>query len=144
MNCRGKYGWRETDRERPSDLTGSLTNDRARNLLSSMQRLANPLAGCENAGMNGSDENVSHESPDNDRQAVAPPTKPGLGDLAEAFFTSLGITEERYRAVKVALELDPTCGCAERKKWLNAMGAKLGVNSVVAKMAAWMDRGRKP
>jgi hypothetical protein len=80
---------------------------------------------------------------DTSSKVEVPHLPPGLGDLAEAFFKSLGITEERYRSVKVALELDPNCGCAERKKWLNAMGAKLGVNSVIAKMAAWMDRGRK-
>ncbi len=77
------------------------------------------------------------------REAESPPptaTKPGLGDLAEDFFRSLGITEERYRAVKVALHLDPNCGCAERKKWLNEMGAKLGVDGVIVKMAQWMDR----
>jgi hypothetical protein len=65
---------------------------------------------------------------------------PGLGDLAEAFFKSLGITEERYQAVKVALHLDPKCNCADRKRWLNEVGAQLGVSSVVVKMAQWMDR----
>lgn len=64
----------------------------------------------------------------------------GLGDLAEAFFKSLGITEERYQAVKVSLHLDPKCNCADRKRWLNEVGAELGVNSVVVKMAQWMDR----
>lgn len=64
----------------------------------------------------------------------------GLGDLAEAFFKSLGITEERYQAVKVTLHLDPKCNCADRKRWLNEVGAQLGVNSVVVKMAQWMDR----
>lgn len=64
----------------------------------------------------------------------------GLGDVAEAFFKSLGITEERYQAVKVALHLDPKCNCADRKRWLNEVGAALGVNGVVVKMAQWMDR----
>ena len=65
---------------------------------------------------------------------------PKLGDVAEAFFMSLGITEDRYKAVKVALHLDPKCNCADRKRWLNEVGAQLGVNSVVVKMAQWMDR----
>jgi|SRR3972149_6270630 len=69
-----------------------------------------------------------------------PAAKPGLGDLAEEFFRSVGITQERYQAVKVALHLDPHCGCADRKKWLNEMGQKLGVDGVVVKMAQWMDR----
>lgn len=67
----------------------------------------------------------------------------GLGDLAEDFFKSLGITEERYRAVKAKLHLDPHCGCADRKRWLNEVGARLGVDSVVVKMARWIDR-RQP
>jgi len=64
----------------------------------------------------------------------------GLGDLAEDFFKSLGITEERYKSVKVTLHLDPKCNCADRKRWLNEVGAKLGVDGVVVKMAQWMDR----
>jgi hypothetical protein len=67
---------------------------------------------------------------------------PGLGDLAAEFFASLGITEERYRAVKVKLHLDPKCNCADRRRWLNEVGAKLGVDGVVLKLAKWMD-GRK-
>jgi hypothetical protein len=64
----------------------------------------------------------------------------GLGDLAEGFFASLGVTEDRYRAVKVALHLDPKCNCADRRRWLNEVGAELGVDGVVMKMARWMDR----
>ena len=63
----------------------------------------------------------------------------GLGELAGEFFASLGITEERYKAVKVKLHLDPTCGCADRRRWLNEMGARLGVDGVIVKMARWMD-----
>lgn len=68
---------------------------------------------------------------------------PGLGDLAEAFFKSLGVTEERYRAVKVKLHLDPRCNCADRRRWLNEVGATLGVDGVVVRLARWMDRGGK-
>lgn len=68
---------------------------------------------------------------------------PGLGDLAESFFESLGITADRYRAVKVKLHLDPHCNCADRKRWLNEVGAKLGVDGVVAKMARWIDRRKE-
>jgi len=74
------------------------------------------------------------------RKAEPPPPKPGLGDLAADFFASLGITEERYKAVKVVLHLDPNCRCADRRRWLNEMGQKLGVDGVVLKMAQWMDR----
>jgi hypothetical protein len=69
-----------------------------------------------------------------------PTTKRGLGDLAGDFFAAMGVTEERYEAVKVVLHLDPKCNCADRKKWLNEMGAKLGVDGVVVKMAKWLDR----
>ena len=48
---------------------------------------------------------------DDDGRNSSPAAKPGLGDLAEQFFRSLGITEERYKAVKVALHLDPKCNC---------------------------------
>lgn len=70
--------------------------------------------------------------------------KRGLGDLAEEFFKSLGITEERYQAVKVAMHLDPKCNCADRKRWLNEVGKELGVDSVVLKLAKWMDRRKTP
>ncbi len=77
---------------------------------------------------------------DDDGRNSSPAAKPGLGDLAEQFFRSLGITEERYKAVKVALHLDPKCNCADRRRWLNEVGQKLGVDGVVMKMARWMDR----
>ena len=64
---------------------------------------------------------------------------PGLGDLAERFFTSLGITQERYQAAKAAWHLDPKCKCADRKRWLNETGAKLGIDGVVVKLARWLD-----
>lgn len=75
-----------------------------------------------------------------DTDSQPPPPDRGLGDLAESFFKSLGITEERYRSVKVKLHLDPNCNCADRKRWLNEVGAKLGVDGVVVKLARWMDR----
>jgi hypothetical protein len=75
-----------------------------------------------------------------DRLEPGAPAKVGLGDLAEAFFKSMGVTEDRYKAVKVQLHLDPHCNCADRKRWLNEVGAQLGVDGVVMKMAKWMDR----
>jgi hypothetical protein len=92
---------------------------------------------CETAFMKDNDSTSDDSEPD----AVAP--KVGLGDLAEAFFKSLGVTEERYKAVKVKLHLDPNCNCADRKKWLNEVGAQLGVDGVVMKMAKWMDRPKR-
>ena len=31
----------------------------------------------------------------------------------------VGITEDRYQTAKQMFGLAPTCGCAERKEWLN-------------------------
>lgn len=92
---------------------------------------------CENPVMKDTDSTRDKLEPD----AAAPEV--GLGNLAEAFFKSLDITEERYRAVKVKLHLDPHCNCADRKKWLNEVGAQLGVDSVVMKMAKWTDRRKQ-
>lgn len=75
-----------------------------------------------------------------EEQLSSTPPAPGLGDLAAQFFASLGITEDRYQAVKVAWHLDPKCKCADRRRWLNEMGAELGVDGVVVKLAQWLDR----
>ena len=75
-----------------------------------------------------------------DSAAERAPEKPGLGDLTEGFFMSLGITQERYLAVKAAIGLDPECNCDARKKWLNELGGRLGVDGVVLKMSRWLDR----
>jgi hypothetical protein len=90
------------------------------------------------AGNAGSSES-SGEEPGEEPRGVG--TR-GLGDMAGEFFASLGITEERYKSVKVALHLDPKCNCADRRRWLNEMGQQLGVDGVVMKMARWMDRGK--
>ena len=67
----------------------------------------------------------------------------GLGDLAGEFFATLGVTEERYKAAKLALHLDPNCGCSGRRAWLNAMGEKLGVNGAAGRVAGWLKRRKK-
>ncbi len=94
--------------------------------------LAESCLKCKN-GVMGADDSSQNEN-------VQEPARTGLGDLAGAFFESLGVTEDRYRAVKVALHLDPKCNCADRRRWLNEVGAELGVDGVVMKMARWMDR----
>jgi hypothetical protein len=86
---------------------------------------------------------MSSEPSLSDDAPVADAEKRGLGDLAEQFFQSLGITEERYKAVKVAMHLDPKCNCADRRRWLNEVGKELGVDGVVLKLAKWMDRRKK-
>jgi hypothetical protein len=91
---------------------------------------------CDNGCMS-SDPSLSDDA------SVADAEKRGLGDLAEQFFHSLGITEERYKAVKVAMYLDPKCNCADRRRWLNEVGKELGVDGVVLKLAKWMDRRKK-
>lgn len=42
-----------------------------------------------------------------------------LGDYTESLLQSVGITKERYIAAKQLFGLAPTCGCGERKEWLN-------------------------
>jgi hypothetical protein len=80
---------------------------------------------------------------DSDSNAVGDsnetPPAPGLGDLAARFFASVGVSEARYKAAKVAWHLDPKCKCADRRRWLNDMGRQLGVDGVVVKLAKWMD-----
>ena len=51
--------------------------------------------------------------------SVNHPPSAGLGDLAEHLLASLGVTKEKYLAVKQACGLPPTCNCDARKEWLN-------------------------
>jgi hypothetical protein len=71
-------------------------------------------------------------------RAVFGRTTARLGDLAKSLFKSLGITEERYKAVKERLHLDPKCNCSGRKQWLHEVGAELGVNGVATKFMQWL------
>lgn len=68
-----------------------------------------------------------------------PASQSGLGDLAQQFFASLGVTEESYRAKKKELGFDPNCNCKERKEWLNRMGEEFGVNRAASRMAEWLS-----
>lgn len=86
------------------------------------------------------------ESPDVERRETVPIEEPiaasGVGDLAAEFFATLGITPERYQAVKESLNLPDECGCDKRKRLLNALGEKLGINEAAAAMTAWL-KGRQ-
>lgn len=55
------------------------------------------------------------------------PPPPGLGDHTERLLKSLGVTPDRYRAAKELFGLAPTCGCEERKAWLNRVGQWFGM-----------------
>lgn len=46
----------------------------------------------------------------------------GWGDSVTSALKKIGVTEERYKAVKEMFGLPPTCGCAKRREWLNAVG----------------------
>lgn len=70
-------------------------------------------------------------------------TRIGIGDLTAEFFATLGITEDRYIAVKNALHLSTTCGCAARKQWLNAVGEKLGINDAASAMVEWLKERKQ-
>jgi hypothetical protein len=52
---------------------------------------------------------------------------PGLGDYTEQMLSTIGVTKDRYAAVKEAFGLAPTCDCEVRKAWLNKVGAWLGL-----------------
>lgn len=56
-----------------------------------------------------------------------PVEPPGLGDMVEGVLSAIGITEDRYRAVKAALGLKRKCNCGKRKKALNRLGRKIGI-----------------
>lgn len=68
------------------------------------------------------------------------PTK-GLGDRFAEFLTSLGITEERYVAVKTKLHLDPNCNCAGRRAWMNKVGEEFGIDKMANKFGNWLKGG---
>ncbi len=46
----------------------------------------------------------------------------GWGDKIEKQLQSLGITPEKYVAIKEKFGLPPTCYCKGRKAWLNKVG----------------------
>lgn len=66
---------------------------------------------------------VKHTANCGDVAAHAP--RPGLGDRTEAALKRVGITTDRYKALKKRLGLQPRCGCAARKAWLNRVAAWL-------------------
>ena len=49
--------------------------------------------------------------------------RPGIGDAVAAGLAAVGITPER-----VSKAIGKPCGCAKRKKALNQVGRKLGLN----------------
>lgn len=48
--------------------------------------------------------------------------KDGWGDRITSALKKIGITEERYKDVKAKFGLPPTCGCPQRREWLNRIG----------------------
>lgn len=44
-----------------------------------------------------------------------------LGDWTESMLASVGVTPERYVEAKRLFGLSPSCNCAQRKAWLNAV-----------------------
>lgn len=56
---------------------------------------------------------------ESERRARPIRERPGLGDYTERLLASIGVTKDRYVALKEKFGLAPTCGCADRKAWLN-------------------------
>lgn len=46
----------------------------------------------------------------------------GWGDNVTTFLKGIGVTEDSYKAIKQKFGLPPTCGCAQRREWLNKVG----------------------
>jgi hypothetical protein len=46
----------------------------------------------------------------------------GWGDAVTRALKKIGVTEERYKEVKAMFGLPPTCGCPQRREWLNQVG----------------------
>jgi len=55
-------------------------------------------------------------------EPAKPEDKMGWGDKVEKQLKALGITPEKYVAIKEKFGLPPTCNCGGRKKWLNKVG----------------------
>lgn len=49
-----------------------------------------------------------------------------LGDRLEEVLGGVGITKERWIAIKVKFGGPPTCGCNARQEWLNKFGEEAG------------------
>ena len=58
----------------------------------------------------------------NDLVAKKKAERRGWGDRLHGWLESHGITEERYKQVKVLFGLPPTCNCPSRQEWLNKVG----------------------
>jgi len=72
--------------------------------------------GLEQIKLKLSDLATPQPSPD---RAVDPE---GWGDRVTVALKKIGITEERYKAVKEKFGLPPNCNCAGRREWLNKVG----------------------
>ena len=51
-----------------------------------------------------------------------PQKREGWGDNVTKALKKIGITEDRYKEVKAMFGLPPTCGCPQRREWLNKVG----------------------
>ena len=67
-----------------------------------------------------------------------------LGDSFEEVLQTLGITQERWLALKALVQDDPKCNCEARKQWLNQTSAALQmkVEQVRAVLRKWYERPR--
>jgi hypothetical protein len=56
------------------------------------------------------------------------PPKEGLGDKLANLFSSLGITQDTYKKMKLDFGLQGNCKCSWRQKGINWIGKKLGLS----------------
>ena len=66
------------------------------------------------------------------------------GDDLESALAVLGITKDRYVALKEALHLAPSCNCEARQEWLNKTSVELQVqvDKLRKILKTWYSRPR--
>lgn len=66
------------------------------------------------------------------------------GDDLEHALNTLGITKERWMAIRERLHLDPKCNCQARQEWLNKTSVELQVqvDKLRKILKTWYSRPR--
>lgn len=65
-----------------------------------------------------------------------------LGDKVGSALAAVGVTTERWKALKAAIGLPPTCNCPARREWLNRLDERLGLADKLASVKerlGWKD-----
>lgn len=61
-----------------------------------------------------------------------------FGDTLEQALESIGVTQDRWKALKSQMGLPPSCNCDARKQWLNMAGEALQIQGEkLGKILSW-------